>query len=98
MKALITRSAYLLAVLMLAAYAYVTLRGPRGVHALVEKQSMIREAEKVNADLAGEIERKREHIKRLENDPAQQELEIRERLKLARPNEKIFIIGQPAKE
>ncbi|HYW46559.1 MAG TPA: septum formation initiator family protein [Bryobacteraceae bacterium] len=84
--------------MMLAAYAYVTLRGPRGVHALFEKQSLIQAGEKRNAGLSREIERKREHIKRLETNPAQQELEIRERLKLARPNEKIFIIGQPAKE
>jgi cell division protein FtsB len=54
--------------------------------------------EKRNAGLALEIERKREHIRRLTDNPAEQELEIRERLKLVHPNEKVYIIGDPAKK
>jgi len=38
-----------------------------------------------NADLDKEIERMRDHIKRLTDNPAQQDLEIRERLKLVKP-------------
>jgi len=97
MKGSLSRYAYTLAFLLLAGYAFVTLRGPRGVHALFEKQSQIQDAEKRNAELARQIERKHDHIKRLEDNPAQQDLEIRERLKLARPDEKIFIIGDPKK-
>ena len=51
--------------------------------------------ERRNTDLNKEIEREREHIRRLNNNPAEQELEIRERLKLIRPNEKVFITGPP---
>jgi len=98
MKASLTRYACALALLTLASYAFITLRGPRGVHALFEKQAQIREAEKRNAELARQIERKREHVRRLENNPAEQELEIRERLKLLHPNEKVFIIGDSEKK
>ncbi len=97
MKPNLARFAYLLLFVLVASYAYVTLRGPRGVHALVEKQSQIREMEKRNAELDKEIERRREHIRRLNDNPAEQELEIRERLKLVHPNEKVFITGPPDK-
>ena len=59
------------------------------------RETQIREMERRNTDLDKEIERKREHIRRLTTNPAEQELEIRERLKLIRPNEKVFITGPP---
>jgi cell division protein FtsB len=74
------------------------LRGPKGIPALIAKQHQIEQAEKQNADLARQIERQREHIQRLANSPADQELEIRERLKLVHPGEKVFITGQPDKK
>jgi cell division protein FtsB len=39
-----------------------------------------------------EIEEKQERIKRLQENPSEQEFEIRQRLKLAKPGEKIYII------
>jgi cell division protein FtsB len=98
MKASLARYAYLIAFIMVASYAFVTLRGPKGVNALIDKQAQIRTMEKRNADLDKEIERKREHIKRLSDNPAEQELEIRGRLKLVHPNEKVFITGPPEKK
>ncbi len=95
MKASLIRCAYAVIFVLLASYAYITLRGPRGVRALSEKQEQVREVERRIADRRLEIERKKERIRRLESSPAEQELEIRERLKLVRPNEKIFIIGNP---
>ncbi len=97
MKVSIARFAYVIAFLAVASYSVVTLRGPRGVHALFERQAQIRLMEKRNAELDRDIERKREHIKRLGNNPSEQELEIRDRLKLVRPNEKVFITGPPEK-
>jgi cell division protein FtsB len=97
MKGSPSRSVYAIAVLVLASYALVTLRGPKGLPAITQKREQIRELEKRNAALAQEIERKREHIRRLSENPAEQELEIRDRLKLVRPNEKVYIIGAPAK-
>jgi len=68
------------------------------MRALAEKEARIRELEDRNAALAKEVERKREHIRRLTENPAEQELEIRDRLKLVHPNEKVYIIGEPEKE
>ncbi len=95
MKPSLVRYAYALIFLMLASYAYVTLRGPRGVRALFEKQDQVRQMEQRIVAQRVEIERKKERIRRLQNSPSEQELEIRDRLKLVRPNEKIFIIGNP---
>jgi cell division protein FtsB len=93
MKPRYARFAYVIAFLMVASYSLYTLQGRRGVAALLGKQQQIQEMEKRNTRLAQEIERKREHIRRLEDNPAEQELEIRERLKLVHPNEKVYIIG-----
>jgi cell division protein FtsB len=98
MKASLSRFAYAIAILLVVSYAFITLRGPKGLNALEEKRTQIHLLEKRNAALAQEIERKREHIRRLNDDPAEQELEIRERLKRVRPNEKVYIIGNPAQK
>jgi cell division protein FtsB len=97
MKAPFLRITYAVAFLLVAGYAIVTLQGPKGIPALIARQHQIERAEQRNAELAREIERKREHIQRLANSPAEQELEIRERLKLVHPNEKVFITGQAEK-
>lgn len=97
MKASLSLFAYAVAVLLVASYAFVSLRGPRGLTALADKRVQIRELEKRNAALTRDIERKRAHIRRLNDNPAEQELEIRERLKLVHPNEKVYITGAPAK-
>jgi len=97
MKNPLLRVTYLIAFLLVAGYAAATLCGPRGIPALVARQHQIEESEKRNQELAREIERQREHIRRLAERPAEQELEIRERLKLVHPDEKVFITGQPDK-
>jgi cell division protein FtsB len=98
MIAPLPRIVSVLGVVLLASYAYVTLRGPRGIPALLEKQRQIEQLEQHNTVLARDIERQREHIRRLAENPAQVELEIRERLKLVHPGEKIFITGEPDKK
>jgi cell division protein FtsB len=61
----------------LAAYAVIMLRGPQGLSALSEKQKQIRVLEEDNANLAREVEARKQHIKRLESDPSTQVLELR---------------------
>ncbi len=95
MKGPIIKTAYIAAFLVAASYAFFTLRGPHGVPALLEKQREIHEMEDKNAKLDREIERMRDHIKRLETNPSEQELEVRERLKLVKPGEKVYITGKP---
>ena len=96
MRPSIAKLGYAVAVLVAASYALVTLRGPQGIPALVQKQKEIRVLEKENADLAREIEFRREHIQRLREDQSEQELVIRQRLKLVWPGEKVFILQEPA--
>ena len=48
--------------------------------------------ELANQKLASEIEREKDRIQRLQENPAEQEHEIRQRLKLAKPGEKIYIL------
>ena len=98
MKAPLNRLAYVMAFLAVISYAFFTLRGPRGIPGLLERQRQIQEMEKRNTALAREIEQKREHINRLTDNPAEQEMEIRQRLKLVHPGEKIYIVGEPEKK
>jgi len=96
MKAPFTRIFYAIVFLTVVTYAFVAF--PKGMHAWQEKQRQIQEMEKRNAIAAQEVERRKEHIKRLTDNPADQELEIRRRLKLAHPDEKIYILSEPEKK
>lgn len=88
------RLGYGIAFIVIAGYALFTLQGPKGIPALFEKRRLIESAEKHNASLAQENERLREHIQRLSDSPAEQEMEIRQRLKLVHPGEKVYILGK----
>ena len=92
MKAL-TRFTYIMLFLMTVTYAFFSF--PRGMHAWQDKQRQVQEMEKRNAALAKDVERQKERINRLNNNPAEQELEIRKRLKLLHPDEKLYIMGDP---
>ena len=74
------------------AYAFVSLRGPNGIPALLQRRGEIRRYEKENTELRRQMELRQQRIRRLELDPAEQEKEIRQRFKLAPPNEKIYIL------
>jgi cell division protein FtsB len=95
MKAPLTRLALLLVFLGAVSYAFVAF--PRGMRSWRERQHTIEEKEKSNTVLVQQVERQKERIRRLADDPVEQELEIRKRLKLARPDEKVFITGEPEK-
>lgn len=95
MKVPLIKATYLAAFLAAASYAFFTLRGPHGIPGLLEKQREIHEMEEKNAKLDQEIERMRDRIKRLATSPSDQELEVRQRLKLVKPGEKVFITGKP---
>jgi cell division protein FtsB len=98
MRIAFSRWAFGVVFMAVVIYAVLTLTGPHGVHALMEKQRLIQEMQKRNAIEAQKIERVKEHIKRLDGNPDEQEREIRERLKLVHPDEKVFITGEPAKQ
>lgn len=60
----------------LAAYATIMLRGPQGLNALAEKHREIRLLQEQNDKLSHDIDVKKNHIERLQSDPATQELEL----------------------
>src|SRR5450755_5052190 len=93
MKASLTRFVFVM--VFLVAVGYVFFAFPQGVHAWQEKQRQIQEMEKRNDSLAKQVERQKDYINRLKNNPAAQELEIRKRLKLLHPEEKLYITGDP---
>ena len=91
MKNSAIRIGYVLALMVAVVYAFFTMRGPHGISAWMEKRQEIRELEERNAALARENQVRHEYIERLEKSPDEQELVIRERLKLVKPNEKVFM-------
>ncbi len=74
----------------LAAYATIMLRGPQGLAALQEKRHQIRMLEEQNANLARDIEAKKERIQRLKTDPRTQEVEVEKRLGRVHPGDTEF--------
>ena len=89
--------AALAALVGLAAYAMIMLRGPQGLSALEEKRHEIRVLEEENADLQRDLEAKKLRIERLKNDPTTQEVEVGKRLGRIHSGSMQFrIAGQPA--
>jgi len=97
MKERLARFACALALLLVATYAVATLTGPQGISALSEKQRQIQAAEKRNADLAKDIERRQRRIELLHNQ-SEQELTVEERLNLVHPGDKIFLLPDSKKK
>jgi cell division protein FtsB len=96
-RTLSRRGGYLLIVAMVGIYGWVALRGPQGIHALLDKRQEVRQLQEENASAARENERRREHIRRLEQSQSEQEMEIRKQLKLLRPGETTFILPEASK-
>lgn len=94
MRISVVKVAYAMVVLAGILYAFTVLRGPNGIPGLMARRHLAQDYETGNQQLQREIEQKQERIERLKENPAEQEFEIRQRLKLAKPGEKIFIIDQ----
>lgn len=94
MKSWLRTATILGALTLIGAYGVVALRGPQGVPALLEKQHEIRKLQEQNANLAREIQYKRQRIERLKHSPSEQEMEIRKQFKMLRPGETTFILPE----
>ncbi len=79
------------------AYGFMEMRGANGISALMEKRQEMHALEQQNEVLHKEIEAKKARIERLRDNPEEQELEIRKRLKLVKPGEKSFILQEQKK-
>ena len=83
---------------LIGVYGYVTLRSPQGIPALREKWDEIRKLEEDNANLQRENKYRADRIKKLQESPSEQELEVRKNLKLLRPGETSFILPDRPKQ
>ena len=92
MKSPLSKLAGALVALSIAVYAFFTLQGPQGIPALKEKRRQIQEYERQNAALARQIEEERARINRFDKSQPEQEQLIRQRLKLVKPGEKVFML------
>jgi len=97
MKTSLVRFVYAVAALAIVSYAYVTLQGPGGLRAWLDKQAAISQLEKSNTRLSRENEQKRDYLHRLDDDPKVQEKVIQEQMKLVHPGDHVFITGPPSK-
>lgn len=84
--------AALAALIGLAAYATIMLRGPHGISAWTEKRQEIRSLQEQNANLVRDINAKKERIEKLKHDSATQELEL-EKLGLVHKDDTQFKIA-----
>ena len=91
------KAACVVAVVLAVGYAFFALCGPEGVSALGARRQEIMDLERSNTVLARDIEERRERINRLRESPSQQELEIRQRLKLVDPDDKVYVLPDPKK-
>ena len=98
MKSTLRTAVFILAFLLIGAYGVVALRGPQGIPALIEKQQEIRRLQEHNTDLQRDVQRMRERIDRLKHSPSEQQMEIRQRLKMLRPGETDFILPESEKK
>ncbi len=97
MKNAVRRTVFLLVVAVVGVYGFLALRGPQGIPALQEKWREIRALEESNAAIQRENQYRRDRIKKLQESPSAQELEIRKNLKLNRPGETSFILPDAPK-
>ena len=97
MNTLAKRLIYSAALIAMAVYGYIALTGPQGIPALRGKWNEIRQLEEQNANLQRDNQVRKERIERIKNNPAEQDLEVRKRLKVQKPGETSFILPETPK-
>jgi cell division protein FtsB len=97
-KAVMGKKGAMVLAAIVIAYAWIAVSGPQGLQALLEKRREIRQLQEQNSALTREIEHRRDRIRRLEDSPSEQEMEIRKQLKLLRPGETTFILPDAPKD
>ena len=97
MRKFLQNIGYVAGLIVFAVVVVTIVRGPQGIHALTEKRKEIRALQEQNADLSSQNEQKRVRIQRLTDNTSEQELEIRDRLKLMRPGETSVILPEAPK-
>ena len=87
------RKGLLLAAGFLVTGGWAAIAGPQGLRDLLEKRREIRDLQEHNTALLVENQQRRERIRKLSGSTEEQEIVVRDKLKLAKPNETIFILA-----
>jgi len=98
MAQVLRRAAFFAGLALVGVYGYFVLRGPHGIPAVRDKWREIRRLEEENANLQQQNKDRETRIKKLQESPSEQELEIRKKLKLLRPGETSFILPDQPKQ
>ena len=94
MRPLVSRLMVIVAVLLVSAFALVCLIGPTGLTAYLDKRKEISTLRSRKAALEREVSDLSKENRGLDVQTSEQELQIRRRLKLIKPKEKLFIFDQ----
>jgi cell division protein FtsB len=98
MSTAIRRIGYAALIMVAGGFAFVHLRGPNGLPALMEKRRVIRDLEEQNGALKADNERRRARNEDLKEKPDTWDLEIRKRTEKIKENETDFKLPpEPAK-
>ena len=95
MRPLVSRLMVIVAVLLVSAFALVCLIGPTGLTAYLDKRKEISILRSKKAALEQEVTGLSKENRDLDVQTSEQELQIRRRLKLVKPKEKLFIFDGP---
>lgn len=79
-------------------YLVLAFRSPLGLPMLHNRWQEVRDMQLQNAELKRDVEMRRDRIRRLEENAAEQELEIRKQLKMLKPGETTFILPENAEK
>lgn len=94
LKFVLERRGLVVSAVVAIVFVWAAIAGPRGVRMLLDKQEEIRTLQEQNAQATADNQRLRERIQRLNENKAEQEMEIRKNLKLVRPGETIFMLPE----
>ncbi len=86
-----------LALVLAACWVLSTLHGSGGISMVLEKRREIRELQEQNANLQREIEYKQKRIRSLSEDHTEQELAVRQQLRLLKKRETTFVLQDQKK-
>lgn len=92
------RFGFAVAVAVFGIYAALNLSGPQGVRALFAKWDELHRIQIQNANLATELQVRKERIRALTDSLEERDLEIRKKLQKLRPGEKLYQVPDPEPE
>lgn len=95
MMALLRQIGYIAAVALACFYAFVVLRGPNGIPAMIDRNHQVEKLEKEIHDLDSKIIDKKNFLDEVRKNPEIRDREIRKHLNKVKPGETIIFLEDP---